>query len=397
MNGGPTEGAINTKSEKSAPTEEIEPELECVVCNDILYQPVSINCGHSFCKECLINVLRTKPQCPLCRTPTFLQESNLKQNVIIQSLIENKYPEHIKRRKANQVVISEEDNIDSRRADSTAAAASTVEQPLSLPPILVFNLQEDKQFLPQSVERIKIKCDWNIEFFQHICPDKRVICLNTAKPPNFPNVNFIVEVQRMENQPNGEVVMIVRVLNRILVKELQQIECDNPEFLQQFNISKPFNMTVARAEEYNDQSISDIPRLEELLKPIQELVRTKINTIMHNSPNALALLFSRFPNIPTSNLLAQRSFAQVSQETLLYVSILNMDAETKKRALETKNIMERMVILQQTAADLDQYNESAKIFNLTGSSGHKHSLLTSLAPILFVVMAMILMKYLGNH
>ena len=32
----------------------IEPELECSICNEILLRPVSISCGHTFCKECLI-------------------------------------------------------------------------------------------------------------------------------------------------------------------------------------------------------------------------------------------------------------------------------------------------------------------------------------------------------
>ena len=33
--------------------DEIEEDLTCSICLDLLYQPVTTNCGHTFCKECL--------------------------------------------------------------------------------------------------------------------------------------------------------------------------------------------------------------------------------------------------------------------------------------------------------------------------------------------------------
>jgi hypothetical protein len=39
-------------------SEEIDEELLCVICTEILYKAVSLNCGHSFCRECLENSLK---------------------------------------------------------------------------------------------------------------------------------------------------------------------------------------------------------------------------------------------------------------------------------------------------------------------------------------------------
>eukprot|EP01015_Nassula_variabilis_P018117 TRINITY_DN2931_c0_g1_i1.p3 TRINITY_DN2931_c0_g1~~TRINITY_DN2931_c0_g1_i1.p3 ORF type:complete len:114 (+),score=21.14 TRINITY_DN2931_c0_g1_i1:64-405(+) len=66
---------------------QIEPDLECNICCELLYKPSTINCGHSFCKECLIRSLQQKPVCPMCRTPCFVQENYIKENITLRNLI----------------------------------------------------------------------------------------------------------------------------------------------------------------------------------------------------------------------------------------------------------------------------------------------------------------------
>ncbi|CAK0886177.1 unnamed protein product [Prorocentrum cordatum] len=43
--------------------------LECAVCYATLYQPVTVACGHTFCKRCLARQLDFERGCPLCRGP----------------------------------------------------------------------------------------------------------------------------------------------------------------------------------------------------------------------------------------------------------------------------------------------------------------------------------------
>ena len=374
------EKEINPSSEKT----EIDAELECVICNDILFQPVSINCGHSYCKQCLINILRTKPSCPVCRTPTFLQENNLKQNVILQNIIEHKYPEHVKRRKAEMVTITEENTI-------SGTKEPTERIPISLPPILTFNTPNDRDLLPETISRITFHSDWSLELFFHICPDKRVVLLNTAHT-KFPKVTFVLEILKVEKRSPHENVAIVRVHNRILVKELQQIECDTPELLEQFKLQQPIKMTVARAEEYLDDPIADVGKLEEGLQHIREFLKVKVQTIAHNSPHALAELVARFPTLTQTNLLLQRPFEQLSNETLMLVSLLNMEHGVKHRLVETKNIMERLAILQHTISQLETYNESTKLFDILGHSGHKSGIMNTIIPFLIIIAALIFFK-----
>jgi hypothetical protein len=39
-------------------TAEIDQDFVCIICFDLYYQPVTTNCGHTFCKECLSNTLK---------------------------------------------------------------------------------------------------------------------------------------------------------------------------------------------------------------------------------------------------------------------------------------------------------------------------------------------------
>ena len=37
--------------------EELDSELQCVICLNLMNQPVTTPCGHTFCKQCLLSAL----------------------------------------------------------------------------------------------------------------------------------------------------------------------------------------------------------------------------------------------------------------------------------------------------------------------------------------------------
>ncbi|PRP83620.1 LON peptidase N-terminal domain and ring finger 3 [Planoprotostelium fungivorum] len=55
------------------PSLEISPEdsddLQCTLCHELLYDPVTPRCGHTFCRLCLSRSLDHNDACPVCRTP----------------------------------------------------------------------------------------------------------------------------------------------------------------------------------------------------------------------------------------------------------------------------------------------------------------------------------------
>ena len=50
--------------------EELRRELTCSICKDLLYKTMTLECGHSFCKDCVDEWLARSLTCPMCREVT---------------------------------------------------------------------------------------------------------------------------------------------------------------------------------------------------------------------------------------------------------------------------------------------------------------------------------------
>ncbi|XP_055988448.1 E3 ubiquitin-protein ligase TRIM38-like [Sorex fumeus] len=78
----------------STTTKKLREEATCCICLELMTEPVSINCGHSYCCQCIVGIIEKQCfmtaqrsfQCPQCRA-TFKRES-LRPNKQLQNLIE---------------------------------------------------------------------------------------------------------------------------------------------------------------------------------------------------------------------------------------------------------------------------------------------------------------------
>ncbi|XP_026990643.2 E3 ubiquitin-protein ligase TRIM39-like isoform X2 [Tachysurus fulvidraco] len=70
-------------SKQNAP-ESIMQYLKCSICMDVLKEPVTTNCGHTFCKPCLNRHMSTNNRvCPLCKS----QLPELKVNIVLKEIL----------------------------------------------------------------------------------------------------------------------------------------------------------------------------------------------------------------------------------------------------------------------------------------------------------------------
>jgi hypothetical protein len=51
----------------SARAHALEEDYQCTVCLDLLFEPSTTSCGHTFCRPCLLRATAANPSCPLCR------------------------------------------------------------------------------------------------------------------------------------------------------------------------------------------------------------------------------------------------------------------------------------------------------------------------------------------
>jgi hypothetical protein len=67
----------------------IKDSLECTICKDIFYDPVSLRCGHTFCMKCIANIKTM--YCPICyRT---IGKTGCSKNIVIDKILGQIYPE----------------------------------------------------------------------------------------------------------------------------------------------------------------------------------------------------------------------------------------------------------------------------------------------------------------
>nr|XP_009243247.2 tripartite motif-containing protein 26 isoform X1 [Pongo abelii]XP_024104286.2 tripartite motif-containing protein 26 isoform X1 [Pongo abelii]XP_054414588.1 tripartite motif-containing protein 26 isoform X1 [Pongo abelii] len=74
----------------SAPLRSLEEEVTCSICLDYLRDPVTIDCGHVFCRSCTTDIRPisgSRPVCPLCKKP--FKKENIRPVWQLASLVEN--------------------------------------------------------------------------------------------------------------------------------------------------------------------------------------------------------------------------------------------------------------------------------------------------------------------
>lgn len=76
-------------------------ELECQICVQLVHDPVTSACGHSFCKRCLARAYDHSDKCPLCRTdfPSFAhfhtQPINSTTHALVRAIFPQQYSERL--------------------------------------------------------------------------------------------------------------------------------------------------------------------------------------------------------------------------------------------------------------------------------------------------------------
>ncbi|XP_032462206.1 bifunctional apoptosis regulator isoform X2 [Phocoena sinus] len=102
MEESPQNGLNMTSPEEEDPLQSSSPrisvrEFSCHCCYDILVNPTTLNCGHSFCRHCLALwwASSKKTECPECREKW---EGFPKVNILLRDAIEKLFPDAIRMR-----------------------------------------------------------------------------------------------------------------------------------------------------------------------------------------------------------------------------------------------------------------------------------------------------------
>lgn len=86
--------------------------LECPLCMKLFLEPVSLPCGHSFCRVCLRRCFQVNSACPMCRNVYLLEPDNLGVTITLSRLIQTHFGQELEERKKE---VDEEERDNSRK------------------------------------------------------------------------------------------------------------------------------------------------------------------------------------------------------------------------------------------------------------------------------------------
>lgn len=80
----------------------IIPQIEdyaCLICGDIAWRPIALNCGHRFCVRCLVKMQkRDQDACPACRAPVVLQANKENLDAAMMTYQKRWFPREVKQK-----------------------------------------------------------------------------------------------------------------------------------------------------------------------------------------------------------------------------------------------------------------------------------------------------------
>ncbi|CAD8213611.1 unnamed protein product [Paramecium octaurelia] len=67
--------------------------FDCPICLQTLLQPITLTCGHTFCKPCVRSkyFYQNYNSCPVCRAPIQIYLNQFKVNILLENLIKQEF------------------------------------------------------------------------------------------------------------------------------------------------------------------------------------------------------------------------------------------------------------------------------------------------------------------
>jgi len=115
---------MDEKKETKCKVEFNVADVECMLCFRLLYRPVTIICGHTYCENCILASVKRNPECPLCSRRLCNKKSEFEYSIsyTLSNLIEKHFKEEYLEREEEErdiviILKEEEDNVPSLRND----------------------------------------------------------------------------------------------------------------------------------------------------------------------------------------------------------------------------------------------------------------------------------------
>jgi len=285
-----------------------EETITCSICKRIFCEPISLICGHSFCKSCLISKYSYSSSCPTCKEIIHINPYTINTNQILKEILQKKYPREYNNR------LLEYENINNR-----------------------------KQILYMPLFVLGIRCFPDVNFPMHIFEQryrlmiKRVLQgsqtfgLLSNDERGLKDIGICLKITETNLLPDGR-----SNINTISTQRFKVIE----KWIMD-------DYVMGKVEIINDEKIqmNDLNKIKELF----EIYERKIDILKEQNLDRneeLEYLLSNKPNITLEDITIENSLL-VEKYSFWICSFIPISNEFKYNILSSINTLERLELVKE--------------------------------------------------
>eukprot|EP00929_Paragymnodinium_shiwhaense_P000239 TRINITY_DN100491_c0_g1_i1.p1 TRINITY_DN100491_c0_g1~~TRINITY_DN100491_c0_g1_i1.p1 ORF type:complete len:423 (-),score=108.18 TRINITY_DN100491_c0_g1_i1:60-1328(-) len=209
---------------------EVPPEFECSICMKLLLDPVTVPCGHTFCRGCLEQSLGYRGQCAVCRAPV---ASGQGVNVLIRSLIAERYPQALaqRRQEAQEELQSEEQAARQARQREVAGSSGAADGATAAP---ILPLLASRQlFMPYCRSEFELEAAADAQLVEYALSGGRRIGVIPSDGGGYDDaarpMGVCLEIEHVERRGDAPLKVHVVGKYRFWVTEPPQVHDDGFE------------------------------------------------------------------------------------------------------------------------------------------------------------------------
>ncbi|CAD8065534.1 unnamed protein product [Paramecium sonneborni] len=330
-------------------------EFECSLCLTFFTNPITIPCGHTYCKECISNAVKQIPRCPTCRCTIAIEIKNLKENLLIKSTV-NELKKHLN--VVNSPQKSQIQNLSEKK-----------DQPQKL--IILYT---SEVITPYQYQRIELENEQfkslpkNQEFIKQI----------------FANIKkFVIAFKSNKNQDMGylaqlQLVQIIKgkVIAQILTEDIVELSNKEPTEFQLNNESQikyilPIISAKILEEEYIDLNDDEtLYQISTLIQQIQDVLSPLIFQLS-NTQNELSQYLHQSGLFMYLKLKVEKDWKSLKRLSFLLPSLLNIDRVQKNNILTQNNCIQRLILINKSIQRFKNTSNPMVVFTMNRRSNGK--------------------------